>query len=683
MVPAAPVAATLVTGSEPSTAMETQAKDALSGVLVKPAPTRPALVRGFTGCPQESQKLKALVTGALASWRDVDHDTISIEEMSGEGEVFTHRASASGAEPGAVAIHCWTSLGADDPIYQARTSIAGRVMAENGLAPPRLAEGGDWWIEPWEGSGNPIIDETRMAELGELVARIHKLNTDWFNEWREKLCQRTPKLYSVPHGSHVWWWTSRKELLDNMPDACLDVWLQETNWFAPTTKAASRLVTVHADLHAQNMLQTQSGIRVIDFEYTCATHAVQDLAFTVTKCCHGLTAKRSFIRSYLEASGFDANPANVDAVLLDAELGFLGCHCGPLELWIAHDDPDIWLGKIESLRPLVEEVRRFEDLQAQVLEKGIITYLTELKMVSAIGRPVVVCDMPLGAASRFVANEDGTISPEARRSDLAIGVSDKGSLQLVRKDDVRNLLVFQAVQAGTQASKQPFKLILVSHLGQGVFAPAWQRRSVKGLATVQPLTLGTVDHSISAGFDGAHLFVDQMPVDAAAVAIDPSKRYSFYIGDVEQDIGRQHAKDLSAAADANDVTALQALIAKGADLNWPQEHESLGHTVCRAGHVEALNVLLANGLDINATAASYGGSALIEAATFGHVSCIRRLLQVVNLNLHLRDDDKTALEWALDPSPQAQRTAAHVEIAALIEARLKAQSCSLMCGYVS
>merc|ERR1712008_164157 len=88
---------------------------------------------------------------------------------------------------------------------------------------------------------------------------------------------------------------------------------------------------------------------------------------------------------------------------------------------------------------------------------------------------------------------------------------------------------------------------------------------------------------------------------------------------------------------------------------------------------KVLDVLLQHGFAVN-TEASFGGSALIEAATYGHVSCVRRLLEVQGIDLTLMEDDKTALQWAHDPAPNASASPAHNEVAKLLEAAEQAKA---------
>lgn len=37
-------------------------------------------------------------------------------------------------------------------------------------------------------------ESANVEELGELLARIHKLPTEWYDEWRQKICKQLPIL---------------------------------------------------------------------------------------------------------------------------------------------------------------------------------------------------------------------------------------------------------------------------------------------------------------------------------------------------------------------------------------------------------------------------------------------------------------------------------------------------------
>merc|ERR1712060_458172 len=101
-----------------------------------------------------------------------------------------------------------------------------------------------------------------------------------------------------------------------------------------------------------------------------------------------------------------------------------------------------------------------------------------------------------------------------------------------------------------------------------------------------------------------------------------------------------------------------AIASAGVDVNRLCEDETAAHVAAREGHLGALEALLAHGLDANATS-RLGGTPLIEAATYGHANCVRRLLAVPGIDLFVTEDEKTALDWAKDPSEHAEVTEGH------------------------
>jgi len=652
----------------------------------------PAFVRGYSGSEDDDHSLGNLVASVLPGWVAVDRFSIVVEEVSGEGAQYTHKVSAQKAVPPVVALHRWDKDGPDE-ICQQRTAAAAKLFAQHGLAPARLAEGGDWYIEPWEGSGQPELDASRMAEVAELVARVHRLPTEWYDGFRKRLQERTPELRQVPMGSHVWWWSSRGELMDELTEECRRVWC-ETNFFAPDSEAGKRIVTIHADLHAGNMLETDDGLLLIDFEYACVTHAVHDLAFAMYMCCdNDIERKEAFIEAYLKAMGYPADESDVEALLFDAEVAFLGTHCGPLELWIGHGDPQKWLELVHGLRPFILEARARPDLRRRLLEQGVTEYLKENRSFCSIGMPIVLCDLPEKSNGRLVLNEDGTISPEALRSTLAIGIGSAGtvgSLVLVARGDARLRVVFCArplLQMGAEATAAhaagaPFVLAAADR-PEGLFlamAPGQPPRSVRGAAVMQPLALGPLQTAVPFVRQGAY-FVRYQPQGPQVGGLR-SMWSAIYIGDVDKDIARAQAAEMYEFAESGDADGLRALLSRGVDVNLPQEHDSLGHIACRNGHTSVLQVLLSFGFNPNA-GASYGGSPLIEAATYGKVECAKLLLAYPDVDLAVQEDDKTALEWAREPDPHDKFSPSHAEIAAMIEAVAKARVCPLFCGAVS
>eukprot|EP00927_Polykrikos_kofoidii_P034096 TRINITY_DN28924_c0_g1_i3.p1 TRINITY_DN28924_c0_g1~~TRINITY_DN28924_c0_g1_i3.p1 ORF type:complete len:705 (+),score=84.82 TRINITY_DN28924_c0_g1_i3:58-2115(+) len=633
--------------------------------------------------------LVKLVVEALPGWRTTSAGNVLVEDKSGEGGGRTYRVSATGANPPQVALHVRSEQAAADAISETRMACAARLFAKAGLSPSRLAESHDWFIERWEGLGEPNITAERSRELGELVARIHAIPIDWFDPWREMLCKRFSDLRNVPRGSHVWFWTARKEFLDELTDECRRQVL-DANFFAPRSIAAARVVTAHADVHPGNMLQTEMGIRVLDFEYSCVTYAVQDLCQLIYTCFHLDTAmKRGFVHAYLSASNLPATEQDVEATLFDCELAVLGSHLGPLDLWSARDEPKRWLEKFDMYRTFVQDARGSAGLRQHILAKGIQRYVRELRPLCVVGSPVVMCACGYAANERFVACQDGTICMEAMRS-LVLGV-DVGNVVLVNRNDTDRRLVFRLCHAArpplagamspairirsprlsTNGSAKPhaacavpaspsveaalpFRLILDSHPGQGVVAAASPAQTSAGEQRTVAFKLGPAEQAISVVFNGSFILCQQTGL-------------AMHVGDPQKEIEAKLDTDLYEAIERGDVAAMQELIAQVSNINQPREHEPFGHCAAREGHLTALEVLLAHGYLVNSTA-SYGGSALVEAATYGHVDCVRRLLCVPGIDLRLTDDGRTALEWARDPSQHVEPSPSHAEIAQLLEA---------------
>ena len=103
-----------------------------------------------------------------------------------------------------------------------------------------------------------------------------------------------PMLERVPDGSHVWFCTARKSLMAPLVDQELvAAWVRESPMLM--SPHASRIVTCHADFHPGNVIRSSDGIvRCIDFEFTCVTFAVLDLAYASRMWLKGAAQKREF-----------------------------------------------------------------------------------------------------------------------------------------------------------------------------------------------------------------------------------------------------------------------------------------------------------------------------------------------------------------------------------------------------
>jgi len=185
--------------------------------------------------------------------------------------------------------------------------------------------------------------------------------------------------------------------LENMKDMSLEVFCGES-FFEPTSSAARQIVTCHGDLHPENMLQCDGGLKCIDFEFTSVSSAVLDLGriFSTHKPWRldGESAsreeKRALVEAYLQELERPAAPADVDLVYLDAELDWLSPSnlTGPLAIfvWAAHCGQDNlgsslfkakWAKRVKFWKAVGEKMRCDTHLQAQVLGGRTIKDLME------------------------------------------------------------------------------------------------------------------------------------------------------------------------------------------------------------------------------------------------------------------------------------------------------------------
>jgi len=198
-----------------------------------------------------------------------------------------------------------------------------------------LAYGGDWFIEVWEGTGMPDHDGPDFpVELGKRLAGLHAMPTSWFDPWREKLrVERPALLANASEGSHVWFCANRLNgwFTDHSPEAqeVMAAWSAACGAFDPLSAASKRIVMTHGDLHRENLLQTDSGIKFADLEFTGVSFAVWDLSYVITCCTwdpgHAMWADdnakhRVFLEAYLKASEQPCAVEDVEVVLHDCWL---------------------------------------------------------------------------------------------------------------------------------------------------------------------------------------------------------------------------------------------------------------------------------------------------------------------------------------------------------------------------
>jgi hypothetical protein len=336
--------------------------------------------------------LKSFVVDVLAhhGWRDVDHRQVVLKECSGfEGRTFHVCAGncSVSPHPHAVALHVLLPQVAEDDVSKGRMAAAHKLFSEYRIAPGRLAQGCDWFIDPWAGStiggvytlNRPTFQERAKngvataspEELGELLAQIHAIPTDWFDEWREQVCIRTPVLRNASSSSHIWPFTARQEFLKDLPAEAIMQWCSASP--KPNSFYGARVVTSHADFHPANIVRTSDGLQVLDFGLACVTCAAKDLAWACEYFLCGRNEKRAFASTYLMSSGFPARDDDVDDLLLDAECFALHSFTGPLygQLDSLRHDPQHGLDEYLKFATIAEDSLTSPALRQEILERGL------------------------------------------------------------------------------------------------------------------------------------------------------------------------------------------------------------------------------------------------------------------------------------------------------------------------
>lgn len=200
----------------------------------------------------DTKLLGLLVADALKNkgWGRVDRASITVKDTSGYGGSKTFKVSATGIDvtPAIVSLHSRAETVTDDPISEPRAEAAALLFGKHGVGVKRLAHGVDWFIEPWEGYGTPVlIKKEDMVVFATEIAKIHQLPTDWYTPFQAKRRELEPALAAAPDGSHIWWYSARpKDFLHaNMDQESLAGYAQPL--FTPRSQAAARQVTNHGN----------------------------------------------------------------------------------------------------------------------------------------------------------------------------------------------------------------------------------------------------------------------------------------------------------------------------------------------------------------------------------------------------------------------------------------------------
>jgi len=112
--------------------------------------------------------------------------------------------------------------------------------------------------------------------MAQLLAKVHKVPTDWFEPHREKVVKKHQILSSADKGSHIWLFTTRLGWYNGFKEHKLFI---QNAGFPPLSESSRRIVTNHGDFHGGNKLTTKEGNFAIDYEFTAPAWAVNDIAY--------------------------------------------------------------------------------------------------------------------------------------------------------------------------------------------------------------------------------------------------------------------------------------------------------------------------------------------------------------------------------------------------------------------
>ena len=168
------------------------------------------------------QRYVNLTLTALArteGWHDVKPSAVQVEDVtrSGNGGMRTYKLTAPTS---AVALRVGNRR---DENTTRRLIAVTEMMAAHGLTPRILATGRTWMIMEWKGGTRELSlqdeqdPEASFAAIGKLLARIHAIDTAWFDDHQHHLRRDLVAQHSLPQGDEAS--ISRTALQRRLPEA--------------------------------------------------------------------------------------------------------------------------------------------------------------------------------------------------------------------------------------------------------------------------------------------------------------------------------------------------------------------------------------------------------------------------------------------------------------------------------
>eukprot|EP00929_Paragymnodinium_shiwhaense_P034220 TRINITY_DN18653_c0_g1_i1.p1 TRINITY_DN18653_c0_g1~~TRINITY_DN18653_c0_g1_i1.p1 ORF type:complete len:847 (+),score=134.76 TRINITY_DN18653_c0_g1_i1:79-2619(+) len=421
---------------------------------------RPKLIRGYSAtAATDTIKLAELVVNCLSDdpgWAAIkDFSTVSIEDKSGMGGAKTFKVTPpEGLDPPprpcAAALHSREKDGSKEVLMR-RMSEATLALSRAGVAPQRLAEGGDWFVESWDAAASSDgVKSAGARGQGQLLARVHDVPVTWFEPIKEQILAENPQASATPAGSHAWLYLSRLAPFDNVlkdPGVYAD-YVDDTH-LSPVSSIAKRVVTVHGDYHPGNTIDAGEGVgfKVVDFEFTHAGSAVFDLTFGLF-CC-GRENRVEFLEGYTE-NMTGVTTEDFEEVMVDAELAllYLWLPGGKLAGWEAGSDGDKFRSLVSRCRAFGKWIRESQERKKALIARGLTTMLRESPMFSVLDMMRAGVWYPSVQAKLEAAAEKEQVAADACvELDVAASIASGAQLLVIKTHSDRSKVL--QVRPGT------------------------------------------------------------------------------------------------------------------------------------------------------------------------------------------------------------------------------------------
>ncbi len=280
---------------------------------------------------------------------------LSVRDVSGNSGAKTYICHQDNIPSCIVKVLGNESIMSSHPNTISRVNSATNVMRAHGIAPAILMRGPDFHIEL--SAGNSVMKDffhfnSKLAppeKLAKLLAKIHLAPIDWYKPLKEKFLNRDHNLETIlrPIPSYAPCWclpwsgfdTGMPVLGAGNPDPViakriLELELQtgvfskvaKTMEFNPVSDAGRREVVVHNDFKPDNILRhpTTGCLTAIDYDLVQVGSAIMDFGLPYMMWLGSrytsFEFRRSFISSYLSASGLSTSDAHVQELMLDCEV---------------------------------------------------------------------------------------------------------------------------------------------------------------------------------------------------------------------------------------------------------------------------------------------------------------------------------------------------------------------------